>query len=209
MDTLIEITVFGMAALGVLTLLAPTKPGRTLNLRLPLRKRDQESPTSVAAKAATAVQQEPSPSVYTFAFSDPLNRFAARVVLPFALIVALAHILYAGSAPGDGFTAGVIAGLAIALWYIIFGYEAAKTQLRWLHPPVYIGVGLSLALGNALLPLLFGREFFAFTYLPLNLPADIKLASTTLFEFGIFISVFGGISAIMEAITHPQEVEKL
>jgi NADH:ubiquinone oxidoreductase subunit 5 (subunit L)/multisubunit Na+/H+ antiporter MnhA subunit/multisubunit Na+/H+ antiporter MnhB subunit len=209
MDTLIEITVFGMAALGVLTLLAPTTPGKTLRLSLPRRKKDAASPTADAAKAegAPSVVEPPAP-VYTFAFSDALNRFAARIVLPFALLVALAHILYAGSAPGDGFTAGVIAGLAIALWYIIFGYEAVKTQLRWLHPPVYIGVGLVLALGNALLPLLFGREFFAFTYL-VSLPADIKVASTTLFEIGIFLSVFGGISAIMEAITHPLEVEKL
>ncbi|MDX2141192.1 MAG: hydrogen gas-evolving membrane-bound hydrogenase subunit E [Chloroflexota bacterium] len=208
MDTLIEITVFGMAALGVLTLLAPTTPGRTMALRL-LRKKDSPSATADVAKAEGASPApEPPVPVYTFAFSDALNRFAARIVLPFGLLVALAHILYAGSAPGDGFTAGVIAGLAIALWYIIFGYEAVKTQLRWLHPPVYIGVGLVLALGNALLPLLFGREFFAFTFLA-SLPADIKLASTTVFEVGIFLSVFGGISAIMEAITHPQEVEKL
>jgi multicomponent K+:H+ antiporter subunit A len=209
MDTLIEITVFGMAALGVLTLLAPTSPGRTMALRLPRRK-DAPSETAELAKAegASAASEPPAP-VYTFAFSDALNRFAARVVLPFALLIALAHILYAGSAPGDGFTAGVIAGLAIALWYIIFGYEAVKAQLRWLHPPVYIGVGLMLALVNALLPLVFGREFFAFTYLPLDLPASVKLASTTVFEIGIFLSVFGGISAIMEAITHPQEVEKL
>lgn len=206
MDTLIEITVFGMAALGVLTLLAPTKPGKTMSLRLPGRHDEpKEAPQNSTAQAET----EETAAQYTFAFSDALNRFSARVVLPFALLVALAHILYGGVAPGDGFTAGVIAGLAIALWYIIFGYEAAKTQLRWLHPATYIGVGLTLALLNAVLPLVFGREFFAFTYIPVSLPADIKVASTTLFEISIFLAVFGGISAIMEAITHPQEVEKL
>jgi multicomponent K+:H+ antiporter subunit A len=208
MDTLIEITVFGMAALGVLTLLAPTTPGRMMALQLSRKKEVSSAIADPAKVEGASIAPEPPMPVYTFAFSDALNRFAARVVLPFALLVALAHILYAGSAPGDGFTAGVIAGLAIALWYIIFGYEAVKAQLRWLHPPVYIGGGLVLALGNALLPLFFGREFFAFTFFA-SLPADIKLASTTLFEVGIFLSVFGGISAIMEAITHPQEVEKL
>lgn len=185
MDTLIEISVFGMAALGVLTLLA-----------------------GVRANDSKSEPVEIAPS-YTFAFSDALNRFAARVVLPVALLVAMSHILYAGAAPGDGFTAGVIAGLAVALWYIVFGYEETRARLRWLHPAPMIGVGLTLALVNAALPLLFEREFLAFTLLPINLPASIKLASTTIFEIAIFSTVFGGISAIMEALTHPREVETL
>jgi len=136
-----------------------------------------------------------------------------------ALLIAVAHILYAGAAPGDGFTAGVIAGLGIALWYIVFGYEGVRARLYWLHPAtmiVYwlhpatmIGIGLVLALINAALPLLAERAFFAFTLFPADLPAGIKLASTTIFEFAIFASVFGGISAIMEALTHPKEVETL
>ncbi len=189
MDTLIEISVFGMAALGVLTLLAG--------------KRSTES-----KEAAPAEATPPQPQ-YTFAFSDALNRTAARVVLPVALLIAFAHILYAGAAPGDGFTAGVIAGLAVALWYIVFGYEGVREQLRWLHPAAMIGIGLTMALVNAALPLLFGRDFFAFTLLPVDLPASIKLASTTIFEVAIFLTVFGGISAIMEALTHPKEVETL
>jgi NADH:ubiquinone oxidoreductase subunit 5 (subunit L)/multisubunit Na+/H+ antiporter MnhA subunit/multisubunit Na+/H+ antiporter MnhB subunit len=187
MDTLIEISVFGMAALGVLTLLA----GK--------RSTEAKAPEPTEADAPT----------YNFAFSDALNRMAARIVLPVALLIAVAHILYAGAAPGDGFTAGVIAGLGIALWYIVFGYEGVRERLRWLHPAPMIGAGLTLALVNAALPLLFGREFFAFTLLPVDLPASIKLASTTIFEIAIFATVFGGISAIMEALTHPKEVETL
>ncbi len=187
MDTLVEIGVFGMAALGVLTLLAG--------------KRTSEGKESTSSEAHAPQ--------YNFVFSDALNRLAARVVLPVALLTALAHIVYAGAAPGDGFTAGVIAGLAVTLWYIVFGYEGARKELRWLHPAAMVGVGLTLALVNAALPLLAGRAFFAFTLLPADLPASIKLASTTLFEIAIFLTVFGGISAIMEALTHPKEVETL
>jgi multisubunit Na+/H+ antiporter MnhB subunit len=189
MDTLVEISVFGMAALGILTLLAGAR--------------------SHPAKSDASEPDVDETPLYSFAFSDALNRFAARVVLPVALLIALAHILYAGVAPGDGFTAGVIAGLGVALWYIVFGYEATRARLRWLHPAAMIGGGLLIALVNAALPLLFNRAFFAFTLLPLELPADIKLASTTIFEIGIFLTVFGGISAIMEALTHPKEVGTL
>lgn len=188
MDTLIEINVFGMAALGVLALLAGTRANE---------KKEGEHP------------EKALPPPYRFEFSDALNRLAARVVLPVALLIAVAHILYAGAAPGDGFTAGVIAGLGIALWYIVFGYEGVRARLYWLHPATMIGIGLVLALINAALPLLAERAFFAFTLFPADLPAGIKLASTTIFEFAIFASVFGGISAIMEALTHPKEVETL
>ena len=38
------------------------------------------------------------------------------------------HPLYAGDAPGDGFTAGVIGGISIALWYQVFGYDRARLR---------------------------------------------------------------------------------
>ncbi len=206
MDTLVEITVFGIAALGVLTLLAPQTPGK----RLPrLLRRGQPVPDTASTATATEEQALVDAPVLTLSFSNALNRFAARIVLAVALLISAAHILYAGAAPGDGFTAGVIAGLGVALWYVVFGYAETRARLRWLHPATFIGVGLALALLNAALPLLFDRAFFAFTLVPLELPAGIKLASTTAFEVGIFLTVFGGISAVMEAITHPKEVELL
>lgn len=180
MDTLIEITVFGMAALAVLTLL--TRPAA-------------DSPEIIAAA--------PTPPL-----STPLTRFAVNIVLPFSLLIAVAHIAYAGAAPGDGFTAGVVGGLGVSAYFVVNGYTKTKRNLRWVRPLRLIGVGLSLAYINAALPLAFGREFAAITILKeLSLPAALKLSSTTLFEIGIFITVMGGISAIMEAIAHPKEVE--
>lgn len=206
-DTLIEITVFGMASLGVLTLLARPKPGRTIQW-------GQRKPASSAAEPEPkdALQEDaerPETRVYASRFRDPVVQFAAVLIMPVSLLIALAHLLYAGAAPGDGFTAGVIGGLAVALWYVAFGYEVTKQRLRWLHPSLLIGAGLLVAYLNALAPLLFGRDFLALTVVPGFSFADIKLASSLLFEIGISLTVFGGISAIMEAITHPKEVEAL
>lgn len=204
-DTLIEITVFGMAALGVLTMLARPSPGRVMTIW----RRRPETAEKKAESAPAAEENGDNGITYQSQFSNPVTRMAATVVMPVALLLAMAHVLYGASAPGDGFTAGVVAGLGVASWFVVFGYEEAKNRLRWLHPAPLIGVGLLLALVNALLPLVFGREFFAFTELTGIEFADIKFASSLVFEFGIFLAVFGGVGTITEAISHPKEVEPL
>jgi len=49
-------------------------------------------------------------------FSTPLTRIITRIVLPLAFLVALAHLFYGGDGPGDGFTAGVVSGLGVAVF---------------------------------------------------------------------------------------------
>ena len=184
-DTLIEIAVFSFAAVGVATLLARTKR------------------TGITGTFAAVRSRRPG-----LDFNTPFTRLAARIVLPFALLVSLTHILYGGGSPGDGFTAGVVSGLAVALWYVVFGYEVTRWRLRWLRPWRFLTAGLALALINATLPLIFGREFFAITKIVgFEAPAGLHLASTLIFEFGIFLAVFGGASLIMETIAHPEQPE--
>jgi multicomponent K+:H+ antiporter subunit A len=201
-DTLIEITVFGVASIGVLSLLTRPASGKTIRL-LFWRRKPASSPSQMPT------HEDNLPIAYRSRFVDPVTQLAARLVLPFSLIIALAHLAYAGVAPGDGFTAGVIIGLGITLWFVVFGYEETKARLRWLHPVRLIGVGMFIAFTNAALPLLFGREFLAFTQVTGISFADIKIASTLVFEIGICLTVFGGISTIMEALSHPKEMETL
>jgi NADH:ubiquinone oxidoreductase subunit 5 (subunit L)/multisubunit Na+/H+ antiporter MnhA subunit len=219
MDTVIEITVFGMAALGVLTLLSTPEAGQTWQFSVSrmlqqMRSRGfiSQNPVYAADKEAIdpVLQQEaaalrPVPKMLT-----PLTRRIALLVLPFSFLIGLSHILYSGVAPGDGFTAGVVGGLGVALWYVVLGYDEAKRRLRWMHPTQLIGVGFGLAILNAFLPLLFGKPFLMTTLLDqIHLPANIHLSSTMLFEIGICLAVLGGSSVILETIAHPGEVETL
>lgn len=205
-DTLIEISVLSMAALGVLTILARPRSGRVVPLFRRRTNPDAEA-AQVEAHQKDAQREERRPS--GLRFRSPITDMVIIIVLPVALLIAPAHIFYGGVGPGDGFTAGVLAGLGIALWYIVLGYRDTKRRLRWLHPVPLISVGLLVALGNAALPLLFGRDFLSLTILSGFSFAGIKLTSSLLFEVGIFLTVFGSASAIMEAITHPLEVEPL
>lgn len=183
-DTLIEIMVFSMAALGVLTVMTV------------LRQNSGEGSYNGSHR--------PSP------LNTPLARLVAQIVLPVSLLISVSHILYAGDAPGDGFTSGVIAGLGVTLWYMVYGYEEAKARLSWLHPWRLIVFGLTVAMVNALFPMLTGREFFAITKITsIPAPAGLHLASTMIFETGIFLAVFGGTTVIIESIAHPEGVEVL
>ena len=205
-DTLIEITVFGMAALGILTLLARPNPGKTMRLFPWQAEVPDPNPVKEALQQDA---EEPETLTYRPRFNDSILEVMAVPLLPIAMMIALAHLLYAGAGPGDGFTAGVICGLGITLWYVVFGYEETKRRVRWLHPPLFIGAGMLIAFVNAIVPLFFGREFLAFTPFTGISVANIKLASSLIFEVGICLAVFGGISAILEAINHPREVDPL
>jgi multisubunit Na+/H+ antiporter MnhB subunit len=133
------------------------------------------------------------------------------ILLPFALLISMTHVLYGGGAPGDGFTAGVVSGLAVASWYIVFGYFEARARLSWLKPGRLIAVCLILAMANAVMGIFVAEGFFniyKFTEGGAG-PAGLHLASTLIFEFSIFLTVFGGTTVIMEAIAHPQDMEPI
>jgi multicomponent K+:H+ antiporter subunit A len=205
-DTLIEITVFSLAALGVLTMLARPKPSQLMRL---FQRPGEDGARGEAKDALQEDSELPEAPVAGSKLKNPVTQLAANLVMPLAFLIAGTHILYGGSGPGDGFTAGVICGLGVALWYVVFGYAETERRLGWLHPAPIIGLGLVIAFANALLPLLFGRSFLVFSAIQDFNLAGIKLASPVVFEIGICLAVFGGISAIMEAISHPKEVEPL
>jgi NADH:ubiquinone oxidoreductase subunit 5 (subunit L)/multisubunit Na+/H+ antiporter MnhA subunit/multisubunit Na+/H+ antiporter MnhB subunit len=205
MDTLFEIVVFSVASLGVLTILTLPRT-RELITWAPLAKvpnaqmlpRHREFADELGALQGERVQSR---------LSTPLTRAAARLFLPFAMLIALSQILYGGNTSGDGFTAGVVVGLVIASWYVIFGYFEARELLSWLRPGLFIIFGLTLAFANALMPLLLGQPFLRTIDFGDGI-AGLHLSSTQFFEIGIFLTVLGGASTVMEAIAHPREFEK-
>lgn len=212
MDTLIEITVFSLAALGLLTLFTQPESSQLIRGKsitsvresLKIRPNPNKVPVDSDLTELEAMQSARAAS----RMSTPLTRFVAKIMLPFALLVAVSHILYGGSGPGDGFTAGVIGGLAVALWYVVFGYFEARQRLNWLMPGRILVIGLAIAFGNAAVPVLFGDAFLEIQKFG-DAPADLHLTSTLIYELGIFMTVFGSASLIMEAIAHPREVEGL
>ncbi|MCS7060019.1 MAG: proton-conducting transporter membrane subunit [Anaerolineae bacterium] len=197
-DTLVEIAVFAAAGLSVYTLLryASRKAG----------DRDEPAP-------------QPDPTMLPFRGignprSSALVRLVARLILPFSFVLAASHILLGHDRPGDGFTAGVIVSLAVATWYVVYGYEETKCRLPWLRPAALIAAGLGLALLSATLAALINGTFFS----PVDfgkligvsrwLPAGVYFSTATLYELAIALTVVGSAVLMLDTLGHPRDTDR-
>lgn len=201
-DTLMEVAVFTTAALGVLTLLAR---GRQRGGSLTPRKAQVGAFQEFDATVVEDIQDATS-------LSTPFTRSVSFIVLPIAILIGIAQILYGGAGPGDGFTAGVTIGLAVSLWYVALGYNEAKALLPWFRPALIARLGLIIAAVNAIFPLFIGKGFMghvgfdqALGIYDLVGSFGLHITSSLIFEIAIAIAVMGGLGIIIEAIAYPSE----
>jgi len=165
-DTLGEITVLAIAAIGIYMML------RDLRLDVPLSD-DQGRPWS----------SDVNPLI--------LATFS-RLLLPLALMVAVFIFLRGHNLPGGGFIAGLIISVALVMQYLANGIAWTKLRLSGeLHP--LIGLGLLLATATGLGSWYFGYPFLTSTHGHLHLPVigDLELASVMLFDLGVMMVVIG------------------
>jgi len=188
LDTLLEIAVFGAAGLGVYILLRHTV-------------RRTEQPLLPAS-----TWRWPTHGLGGFQAS-PFVRALAYLALPLALMLAAVHTIYGHDRPGDGFTAGVLVSLAIAFWYVVFGYEEIRARLFWLRPRLLLSGGLLLALVTGVLAALPDGVFLAPVDWGKNwnlpLPPGFYLSRAFLFEVAIALTVLGSAAYILNVLGHP------
>jgi multicomponent Na+:H+ antiporter subunit B len=123
-----------------------------------------------------------------------INTVAPRLLGP-AVMVAAAIIVKGYTDVGDGFSAGVIVALAIALRYVAFGTEDAERSLPVLrHAPAVAAGGLLLALAVGFLPVVAGDPPFTHRPAPgahvVEL-GSLELISAVAFDLGVFLLVSG------------------
>lgn len=171
-DTLGEVTVLAVAAVGIFALLD--------NLRLPVPTHDQDGRPWAS---------EPHPLILS-----QMTRF----LLPLALLVSVFLFLRGHNAPGGGFIAGLVTAVALILQYMANG--TAWTQRQWrlpFHPLIAAGVLVATATGAA--SLLASHPFLTSTFGHVSLPVvgEFELASAMLFDLGVFLTVIGVIMLIL------------
>jgi multicomponent Na+:H+ antiporter subunit A len=109
------------------------------------------------------------------------------------MIVFAIWLLFTGhNAPGGGFAAGLVTGLALAVRYLAGGrYELAEAAP--LHPGVLLGSGLFLATGSGLIPILFGGQVLQTAIFDLAVPVigEVHLVTSTIFDIGVYLVVVG------------------
>jgi multicomponent K+:H+ antiporter subunit A len=164
-DTLGEIAVLGMAALGIHALLD--------GLRL----------APYAHRAASEADRHPI-----------MLAMLMRPLLPLALVVAVYIFLRGHNLPGGGFIAGLIAAVALMLQYVASGIDFAVARLKIDYVRV-LGAGLLIALLTGLGSWPFGKPFLtsAFGYVDPPLIEKFEIASAMAFDLGVCLVVIASV----------------
>jgi multicomponent K+:H+ antiporter subunit A len=178
-DTFGEITVLGIAAVGVLALLDGFRVRRP--------------------------ELDPQGRAWSYRREPLMLRMAARTVLPIALVVT-AYIFWRGhNEPGGGFIAGLVTAVALVLQYMAQGQARAESLLqggggrrftRW------IGIGLGTAWLTGVGAFWFGKPFLTSAHGHPHVPGlgDLPLASAALFDLGVFITVVGATMLMLSVL---------
>ena len=142
--------------------------------------------------------------------SPILDVVAPRLLAP-AVMLAAALIVKGYTDVGEGFSAGVIVALAVALRYVTLGPGRAERTLpiaRQAH--VVAAAGLLIALATGAASWLLGEPFLTshFQYADLPFIGKVPLATAALFDFGVFSLVVGATVLMLIALAH-QSVRRL
>jgi multicomponent K+:H+ antiporter subunit A len=171
-DTLGEITVLGIAALGILKLLTGI-PRFMANADGEGRRWSRDRHPLLLAVISQAL-------------------------LPLALIVSV-YIFFRGhNLPGGGFVAGLITAIAMILQYVAKGVDWVKPRLP-VEYSTLIAIGILTSTITGLVSWLFGRPFLTswFDYFDLPVLGQIELASAMAFDLGVYLTVVGATLLIL------------
>jgi multisubunit Na+/H+ antiporter MnhB subunit len=129
-----------------------------------------------------------------------LEVVAPRITGP-AVMFAVAIIVKGYTDVGDGFSAGVVVALAIALRYIALGSEHSERSLPLLrHSPIVAVAGLLIALACGFFPLALGDPPFSHVPGPgeaVTKIGTLELTTAVLFDVGIFLLVTGALVTLV------------
>ena len=129
-------------------------------------------------------------------------RATTRAVTPLLLAFSLFMLLRGHNEPGGGFIGGLLAVTAFALYALAFDARRARALLR-VSPRTLIAVGLLLAVASGCMAWLAGQPFMLGLWLPVELPAELKLGTVLLFDIGVYLVVLG--AALLVLLTLSEE----
>nr|WP_136249725.1 monovalent cation/H+ antiporter subunit A [Ningiella ruwaisensis] len=172
LDTLGEILVLGIAALGIFKLLA--------RVRLSM-------PTANEKGIPFATDRHP-----------PILVMISQSLLPLALLVSFYIFLRGHNMPGGGFIAGLITSVAIIQQYIAHGVDWLQPRIKVSYQSL-IAWGVLIAALTGVGSWFFDRPFMTtwFDYFDIPGIGEIELASALIFDLGVYLTVVGATLLIL------------
>lgn len=174
-DTLGEIIVLGIAALGIYKLL----------INLPLFM-----PASDGEGRPWAIERYPM-----------LLASISQALLPLALMVSVYIFLRGHNLPGGGFIAGLVTSIAMILQYIARGSDWIYARLDINYRKI-IASGIAIAFLTGIASWFFERPFLTswFDYFDIPLVGKTELASAIAFDLGVYLTVVGATLMILASL---------
>lgn len=174
-DTLGEILVLGVAALGIFNLLS--------GVRLSM-------PSANENGLKWSEDRHP-----------PILAMISQSLLPLALLVSFYIFLRGHNMPGGGFIAGLITAVALIQQYIAHGVDWVKPRIK-VDYQTLISLGVLIATLTGIGSWLFGRPFMTtwFDYFDIPFIGEIELASALVFDLGVYLTVVGATLLILASL---------
>lgn len=172
LDTLGEILVLGIAALGIFKLMA--------RIRLAMPNADEKG------------------RPWTNDIHPTILSMISQSLLPLALLVSFYIFLRGHNMPGGGFIAGLVTSIAIIQQYIAHGVEWVKPRIKVDYQNL-IALGVLIAALTGVGSWSFGYPFMTtwFDYFDIPFIGEIELASALIFDLGVYLTVVGATLLIL------------
>lgn len=188
-DTMLEITVLGIAALGIYAM---------IRLRL-------EEPRSgpLTGKSANVLPPVGKPGIKS---NDVILRTVSKVAI-FIIVAFSLYLFLAGhNGPGGGFIGALMTSAALVLLAIAFGLDAIQKVMPFDFRRV-TAAGLLIAVVTGMGSFLFDAPFLshAFGYFNLPLLGRTELATAVLFDLGVYLAVVGVTMTIILTIGRDEQ----
>lgn len=137
-----------------------------------------------------------------------MTQVVARIVLVPSLVVAVALLVKGGSSVGDGFSAGVVASLGIAIQVLAFGHREARQRLPLEAFPAVTATGLAVMLAVAFVAPAAKGDPLLTHYPPpgedVATVGTLELTTAFAFDVGIFLAVVGVVMGILSGLAREE-----
>jgi len=129
-----------------------------------------------------------------------MNTIIFRTIAPLLVVIMMVFsvfvLLRGHNEPGGGFIGGLIAAAAIAIYGMAAGVGPVRAAFK-IHPIALAGLGVFLAAASGLWSLANNVPFLTGIWTTIAAGgAGITLSTPMLFDIGVYLVVFGTLSAI-------------
>jgi multicomponent Na+:H+ antiporter subunit A len=193
LDTLGEISVLSIAALGVLALLGLNATPRLV-------------PPSIGTGGKSAGIESGSQIDTSQIKRSIILPVAARYLMPLLLVFSIFLLLRGHNEAGGGFVGGLVAAAAFILYGIANSPQSALNLVP-IQPRILIAIGLLVSTLSAVFPLFFGLPLMTGMWLPEPLAVIGKLGTPVIFDTGVYLTVIGVMLLILLSLAKEEQAK--